>query len=127
MMERRIINIQFTMVCTLTLLGAVLSGCYYDVEEKLYPNECNTETVTYSGTVLPIIEGACYTCHDALTQNGGVNLEGYDQFLVWVANGKVLTAIKHEGQFPMPEDAAKLDSCTIAKIEKWIDAGALEN
>lgn len=123
----RIIEISAGMACILMAVGIVASGCYYDVEEELYPNNCNTEAVTYTSTVLPILQRECYTCHDALTQNGGVNLEGYDEVFVWVANGKVLSAIRHESAFPMPQDAPMLDSCTIAKIETWIDAGALNN
>ncbi|HLF62268.1 MAG TPA: hypothetical protein VI603_00845 [Saprospiraceae bacterium] len=111
----------------IAVIGLMSGGCYYDVEEILYPNTCNTDAVTYSITVLPIIQRECYTCHDALTQNGGVNLEGYDQIFVWIANGKLLSAIKHEGALPMPQDRMKLDSCTIAKIETWIDNGALDN
>lgn len=128
MMVRQIINIHFRIAGLLALILLVsMSACYYDVEEVIYPGGCNTEAVTYSNTVLPIMQRECYTCHDALTQNGGINLEGYSQLFTWVANGKVLAAIKHEGAFPMPDGQPKLDSCTIAKIETWIDGGALNN
>ena len=106
------------------LLG---TGCYYDVEEKLYPNNCNAQNVSYQAVVLPILERECYSCHNTLTQNGDVNLEGYDRVFTWIENGELLAAIRHEGPFPMPKDAAKLDSCTIAKIETWIAGGALNN
>jgi hypothetical protein len=109
------------------LITWMISGCYYDVEEELYPQGCNTEAVTYSNTVVPILQRECYTCHDALSQNGGVNLEGYNQFFTWVVNGKVLASIKHESAFPMPDGLPKLDECTIAKIETWINAGAQDN
>ena len=114
-------------IMALTVCAAVLGGCYYDVEEELYPDVCNIEDIRYSNVIEPIIQRECYTCHDALTQNGGVNLDGYEHFYEWVANGKVLAAIKHTGPIPMPQDAEMLDSCTIAKIEIWINAGALDN
>jgi hypothetical protein len=97
------------------------------VEEELYPVECNIEAVTYKISVLPVVQRECYTCHNVLTQEGGVNLEGYDNLFEWVANGKFLASIKHESTFPMPQDAEKLDSCTIARIETWIQEGALNN
>jgi len=103
-------------------------GCYYDVEEELYPAGCNTEDVRYPNVVLPIIQRECYTCHNTLTQDGGVNLEGYDNLFYWVREEKILPAIKHTGAFPMPlgpEGPQMLDSCTIAKIEIWIELGAL--
>jgi hypothetical protein len=125
MMALRIIDMK--IITALALCMTLLAGCYYDVEEKIYPAGCNTEDIRYSNVVLPIIQRECYTCHDALTQNGGVNLDGYDKLFEWVANGKVLSAIKHVGPVPMPQDAEMLDSCTIAKIEIWINAGALNN
>jgi hypothetical protein len=109
------------------ILCLAISSCYYDVEANLYPGGCNTDNVTYRNTVLPIIQRECYTCHDALSQNGGVNLDGYGNLYEWVANGKVLAAIKYEGPVPMPQGASMLDSCTIAKIEIWINDGALDN
>ena len=52
------------------------SGCYYDVEEVLYPSgECNTDSVTYSLVVLPILEQQCYGCHTGPSLSGNVNLE----------------------------------------------------
>ena len=123
----RIINRQSWVLIVALLTVTASSSCYYDTEDKLYPGGCNTDNVTYRGTVLPIIELECYSCHDALTQNGGVNLEGYDHLLTWVANGKVLSAIRHESDFPMPDGEPKLDTCTIAKIQKWIVAGAQDN
>lgn len=127
MMVLRITDMKIWKITMIALCAAIFGGCYYDVEENIYPKICVTDDVRYSNVVLPIIQRECYTCHDALTQNGNVNLEGYDQLFVWVANGKVLSAIKHEGPIPMPQDAEMLDSCTIAKIEIWINAGALNN
>ena len=126
-MVHQTIDMQRWRFLCVMMAAIALGGCYYDVEEELYPVECITDNVTYRGTVLPVIQRECYTCHDALTQEGGINLDGYDNFYEWVANGKVLASIRHESAFPMPQDAEKLDSCIIAKIETWILAGALNN
>ena len=113
------------LVCT--LIG--LSGCKYDVEEELYPpNDCNTNNITYSGTVLSIIETNCYVCHSAAANNGGVTLEGYSSLKTYVDNGKLLGTIKRlVGFSPMPQNAAKLPDCNINEIEAWIDDGAEDN
>ena len=112
----------------IAILVLATAGCYYDIEEELYPGGCQIGMVTYTETVVPILERECYTCHDALSQNGGINLEGYDNVLIQVENGRLLGAIRHEAGFsPMPDGRPKIDACSIGKIEKWVDEGALDN
>jgi hypothetical protein len=127
MMELQIIKrMSEWLVAVCIVLTA--TSCYYDVEEVLYPGGCNSETVTYSGTVLPILQRECFTCHDNLSQNGGISLEGYSKVLITVDNGSLLGAIRHEqGYSAMPDGLAKLDACTIEKIEKWVGEGAPDN
>ena len=106
-----------------------LNSCYYNVEEELYPNmECGSGDISYVQEVLPIIQNNCYGCHDQSTRNGNVNLEGYTNLKIFVTNGKLVGAIKHENGFsPMPQGQPKLDDCSIAKIEKWVADGAENN
>jgi len=106
-----------------------LAGCYYDVEEELYPTlECQTESVTYSNQVLDIIEGACYNCHDAASNFGNITLEGYDELKKYVDNGQLLGAIRHDAGFsPMPKNEAQLLECDVEKIEVWVNEGAPNN
>lgn len=108
---------------------ALTSACYYDVEEDLYPDTgCNTEGVTFSGTVQPILQSNCLTCHNAASQFGGVTLEGYDQVKIHATSGLLLGAIRHESGFsPMPQGQPKLAECTIEKIAVWIQEGAPNN
>lgn len=107
----------------------LLSSCYYDAEELLYPDlECNTDGVTLSGTVLPILVENCYRCHDAANNFGGITLEGYDQLKRYADNGQLLGAISHTTGFsPMPQNAPQLVECNIEKIAAWLDAGAPNN
>ena len=111
------------------LSGLFVISCFYDNEEELYPeNTCITEAMSYSGNVLPILEDNCYSCHDQASNQGGVTLEGYINLKVYVDNGKLLGVIKHEPGFPeMPQNSPQLGGCQIAKIEAWINQGALEN
>lgn len=107
----------------------IVSGCYYDNEEELYPgNICITENMSYTNNVLVILENNCYTCHDQTSNQGGVTLEGYANLKTYVDNGKLLGAIKHLPGFPqMPDGRPKLGQCQIDKIEAWINQGALNN
>jgi hypothetical protein len=117
--------IPFAAICLVLLSG----GCYYDVEEELYPDTgCATDGITYSGFIQPLLEDNCYVCHNAVSQEGGIVLEGYDHVLVRVTGGDLIGALKHESGFsPMPQNQPKLVDCQIEKIEAWIAEGALNN
>ena len=122
-------NFKFFSVFLVFLAVNILTGCYYDNEEDLYPgNTCVTDNMSYSSDVLPIIQDNCYTCHNQAGNQGGVTLEGYAAFKVYIDNGKLLGAIKHESGFqPMPQNQPKLIQCQIDKIQAWVDQGALNN
>jgi hypothetical protein len=111
------------------LAGVVMiSGCYYDNVTDLYPNGCNVIDVSYSDNIVPILDANCLSCHNGVSQQGGVILEGYEEVLPYVDNGKLLGSIRHDDGFePMPLTGGKLSSCQIKKFESWIDAGALDN
>ena len=117
------------LISSVLLFAITISSCYYDVEEELYgTTECQTEDVTYSGAVLPIIEDNCYKCHDAANNFGNVTLEGYDNLKSYVENGKLLGVIRHDAGFsPMPKNEPKMIQCNIEKIEVWVANGALDN
>ncbi|MFZ2897103.1 MAG: hypothetical protein WA004_00685 [Saprospiraceae bacterium] len=108
---------------------AFTSACYYDVEEDLYPDTgCNTEGVTFAGTIQPILQSNCLSCHNAASQFGGVVLEGYDQVMIHVNSGALLGSIRREAAWsPMPQGQPKLADCTIEKIAVWIQNGAPNN
>ena len=133
MMEHQTIKMKTAQLLLLAIFmtTALLSvnGCYYDIEEEIYPvTGCSLDNVTYSGTVLQIIENNCYVCHDAASNNGNVTLEGYAQLKNYVDNGKLLGAIRHEDGFSnMPQNREKLLDCEIEKIEVWVADGAPNN
>ena len=110
---------------------ASVSGCFYDKEEILYPNNCDVSAVTYSVTVTNILSASCYSCHN--TANGPVNGSGivfdtYAKLKPYATNGRLLGAINHAGGYsPMPKNMAQLSSCDIAKIQAWVTAGTPEN
>ncbi|MCB9265568.1 MAG: hypothetical protein H6558_11120 [Lewinellaceae bacterium] len=114
---------------SITFFALGITGCYYDVEEELYPAvECDTQGVSYSGTVQPLLSGNCYVCHSAAVNTAGITLEGYNNLKVYVDNGRFLGAIQHQPGFsPMPQGAAQLPECDILKIEQWITDGAPNN
>ena len=113
---------------------ALIAGCYYDSEEKLYPviaTSCDLANVTYSVTVKTILQASCYTCHsnsNYLNSGGGIKLENYADVLTVVQNGKLMGSVKHLSGFkPMPDGGGKLSDCEISQLQKWIDNGKLNN
>lgn len=114
---------------TFALMCLLVTGCYYDNEEDLYPeNTCVTNNMSYSNNILQILEDNCYTCHSMVSNQGGVTLEGYNNLKNYVDNGKLIGVINHEPGFPaMPQGGSKLGQCQIDKIEAWVDQGSLNN
>lgn len=89
---------------------------------------CDTNNVSFSAFVNPLIGQQCLGCHNTSSPNGGVNLQGYSNVKTYVDNGRFLGTIKHtSGYSPMPQNQAKMDDCSIAKLEAWINNGALNN
>lgn len=118
----------------ISLITTLFAGCYYDSEEQLYPKldtGCDTTAVTFSKTILPILQTNCYGCH-SISENaasgGNVNLQDFTTLKQVVDKGNFYGAITHNPiNLPMPKDGTKLDTCSITKIKIWIDHGALNN
>jgi mono/diheme cytochrome c family protein len=115
----------------IVLFPALLSlgGCYYDIEEDLYPQViCDTVPVLYSGKVQQILQSNCLVCHNSTTNSGNIVLENYAGLRVYIDNGKLWGAIRHSPGFsPMPKSGGKLSPCDIQAIGRWIDSGAPNN
>jgi hypothetical protein len=114
-------------VLLLLVLG-LFSACYYDSEEKLYPDStpvCDTTDISFGETILPILQSDCFSCHGATVypnSGGGVNLEDMPTLNLYASEGILFGVINHDPGFsPMPKGRAKLDSCSILKIKIWID------
>lgn len=104
-------------------------SCYYDVAEELYP--CSSGgSPTYILNVEPVVSQNCYTCHSLTSSasGGGIILEGYDNLIKKVNDGKFQCSIHQEsGCSPMPKGGGKLGTCTLAEIDQWISNGAENN
>ena len=104
-------------------------SCAYNNEEELYPVEiCDTMNVTYSATIVPILQQHCYECHGGAFPLSGIPFEPYANLKTTVMAGRVVGAIRHQTGFsPMPKDRQALKECDILKIEKWVAEGAPDN
>jgi hypothetical protein len=118
------------LIYTLAILTALSVSCYYDSEESLYPDlgNCDTTNVTYTGSILPLMENNCLSCHAAnvsASRGGGINLQGYQN--VFDFKESIVVSIKQTGPKPMPKNASKLKACLIQQFDIWVAAGAPDN
>lgn len=119
------------ILISLAILSAMVVSCYYDSEESLYPDlgSCDTLNVTYSGSILPLLENNCLSCHAssvAADKGGDINLQGYAN--VSDLQFSILSSINHEaGAKAMPKNSGKLKDCLINQFTIWVNAGAPAN
>ena len=90
-------------------------------------NRCDTNIFNF-GAVQTIINNSCIGCHGNSNPQGGINLSNYSNIKQQAQSGKLLGSINHiTGISPMPKGGNKLDACKITTIQKWVNAGYLNN
>jgi hypothetical protein len=121
-----------TYFATIALISFFFVSCYYDNEEALYPilnSSCDTTNVTFSGSIVPILNNNCYSCHSNSTaaRNGNnIPLQNYADVVARAAS--VIGSIKHTGSFsPMPKSGGLIKTCSISQFDIWIKKGMLNN
>lgn len=85
---------------------------------------CDTSAFTYAANIKPIIDQQCNSCH-----NGGtILLNDHAHLSSHALDGSLMGAINHVvGYKPMPGANIMISECDRLKIQKWVDAGALNN
>jgi mono/diheme cytochrome c family protein len=116
-------------------ISVMFVACYWDNEEYLYPelgSGCDTTAAaTYSVEVTNLLKSSCLSCHTssvAANLGGNIKLDSYSSVKTYADNSQLLGSVRHEsGYSQMPKGSTKLSDCQIAVIEKWINAGTLDN
>ncbi len=89
---------------------------------------CDSVNVNFSTVVMPILASNCQGCHNGSNPAGGISITNYNEVAILAHNGKLLATIKHlNGYSPMPKNGNKLNDCSIAQIQKWINDGYPNN
>lgn len=119
-------NYSFTVIFMFLLLT---TSCYKDNEEHLYPGTaCDTENVSFSADIWPVVSSNCVGCHSGAAASGGVRMDNYAEWVEAINGGRVMGAIRHESGFsPMPKGGGKLSNCSVSQIEAWIEDGMPDN
>ena len=114
-------------ILLLNSLLALVSSCYYDNGEALYPNadlNCDTVNVTFTPVASEIIYQSCATtkCHVAGT--GRDLLTNYYEIKSTIDNGLFVQRTFYSQDMP-PQ--GPLSPCNIKKLNAWINNGALND
>jgi mono/diheme cytochrome c family protein len=88
---------------------------------------CDSTVFTYSAAVAPIMNTYCKGCHNPASLGGGIDLSTHPT-VKNAAAGRLMGSINHTaGYIAMPQGGNKLSDCQIRQIQKWINAGSLNN
>jgi hypothetical protein len=122
------LNRLYIIIAIVSIISLLVFSCYYDSEEALYPtltSSCDTTNVTFSGTIVPILSGNCYSCHSNANAGFGGNIRLEAITDVRSISAKLIIAIKQTGAKPMPP-SGKLKACSITQFEIWVRNGMLK-
>ncbi len=110
------------LLILLALSLTILSSCYYDTDEALFPQlslkGCDTTQYTFSGAIQPMLNAYCMGCHrtQAPTLNSLADI---------IANENTINSDIISGKMPL--NSSRLNSCYITQFKKWMDAGMPNN
>jgi len=113
------------------LIIVLFSACFYDNEEELFiqiDTTCDTTTVSYSGTIAPLLQANCLGCHGASADvsGGGINLQTYAQ--VQSKIDRIIGCVSQQSGFsPMPKNGSAFDACKVNQLKIWQRNGTPDN
>jgi Ni,Fe-hydrogenase I small subunit len=102
---------------TLLFSFIVITGCYYDKEDKLYPNStnnCDTTNLTYNTSIKTLIDVNCAGCH----KPGGNSPDLTTYSLVKANTARIKARAITQKDMP----ASGLNTCNYKKLDNWIKA-----
>lgn len=89
--------------------------------------ECDTTTVTFNGSILPITSSYCKGCHSGGNPEGGILLTDYNSIKSAVESGRFVGAVEQLQGFTSMPPKGRLSDCNLAQIKIWIKNGMPNN
>jgi hypothetical protein len=119
---------------TVSIIIFSLASCSKKKEKSVsitnpisYSSICtDTMSISYAKTIQPILNTYCVKCHDAATAQNFTNYNGTLPFAKAGILEDCITGSNGEILMP-PSYDAKLDSCSIKAVKKWIKEGCTNN
>ncbi|MFN3875028.1 MAG: hypothetical protein ACK4L7_03825 [Flavobacteriales bacterium] len=90
---------------------------------------CDTLNVSYSGTIAPLLQARCNSCHNnGPSPSGGLNLTQWATVNQVAMDGRLEGSVRHLPTYAaMPPSGPQLSACRIRQIQLWIAQGAPNN
>jgi len=125
----------FFSLSTIAIAIVSLSGCYYDVEEELYPDSqmptaCDTNNVRYSVEVKNVFDARCNSCHAGVNASAGIRLDNHADIKTYLdqTGSTLVSSIEQDGNASsMPQGQPRIPDCEINQVKIWIANGYPEN
>jgi mono/diheme cytochrome c family protein len=113
---------QINLIATWILQGAENLECDPDA------GGCDVTDVSYSMTIVPILQNACIGCHSGAAPAGGIVLSTHAGVQTVALNGSLVGTVSYDpGYSPMPQGGTQLSDCKIDQIRAWAADGAQNN
>jgi cytochrome c5 len=88
---------------------------------------CDTVNVSYTKTILPLLEKHCLGCHAAAIRTAGVNLSGYNNVKFYAGNTLLVGVSSRQRGFVAMPPAGPISDCEMRVIRAWVEQGAKDN
>ena len=114
----------------LTIVDDSHSNCSLTVEvsdPKSCIDTCEVLDISYSQTILPIIQSECVSCHNGPNGSGNIDLSTDEAIKSQVESGAFFGSIHGDEGYELMPPSGKLPLCEIQQIKLWIDAGAVQD
>jgi len=117
-------SLHIFVLCMCISLG--LTACYYDNKESMYgTTACDTNNVTYTTKIAPVLSQKCVGCHNTNNATAGVDLSSFNQAVKYSQTKQLQGTINqlpgYETKLMPP--SGKMDNCNLKVIDIWIRKG----
>lgn len=124
-------------IFVIALFTAMISMSVFSCKEDEAPKKTvdtnpkdtttKVDTIRYTNNVKMLLDSSCNVAYCHISGASVGSLASYVDAKNFVANGRILGAVKHEAGFSkMPKNQPKLSDAKIKRIELWISQGANE-
>jgi hypothetical protein len=113
---------QRTLIAQWIAQGAQNSSCENSA--------CDTLNVTYSGTIAPIMQARCNSCHSGSNPSGSLDLTTWSAVNQSAMSGNLVASVRRiagDNIADMPPSGPALSNCRIRQLELWVAQGAPNN
>ena len=116
---------KLNIITLIASLSIVIYACESNSNDDMMTPTSDTCTemadVTFTSSVLPILQANCQNCHGGSNEQGNFNYDNYCTTLSFAKNGKLSGSVNHTSGFSsMPKDQNQLSVEDLKVIDNWV-------